>query len=162
MAQRTVSMTDAPHDHDAAAPAAPQDSREVASRAAAEAVAALRERLDDALDDALAADACGGVPATDADPAAAARSASAAYVACAQAAGVLSDAAGAALLDPLAARLRTAETTVEARHRAERALEWAVLAARRHAWQAEHDPTVTLSGAAHEPPPANDGGPATL
>lgn len=97
----------------------------------ADELAAARLRLEQA----LAAGDCDAAPAEEADPAAAARAAAAAYVTRAQDAGVLSDAAGDALLGPLAERLRTADSTVEARHRAERAIEWALLAARRHAWR---------------------------
>ena len=98
--------------------------------AAAEAMAAMRERLEQAFDahPTLAADA----PVARADPAGPADAVR--YVAAAREAGVLPPRAEATLTALLAERLRTAETPVDARHRAERAIEWALLAARRRGW----------------------------
>ena len=111
----------------------------------AEALAAARVRLEHALETCP----CTLVPADEADPEAAARDASAAYVASAQETGLLPDAAAAVVLAPLAERLQTADSIVEARQRAERAIEWALLAARRHAWS-----DAPAAAAAEIAPPA--------
>lgn len=80
----------------------------------------------------------------------------------AHAAGLLSHDAGVALVALLNDRQRTDETAVDAQHRAERALAWAVLAARRHAWRADDDPLPTpgestVASPADTPQASNEG-----
>lgn len=102
----------------------------------AEALAAARVRLERALESCP----CVAAPGEQPDPDHAAREISAAYLARAREAGLLPAEAGDALLRPLAERLRSAGTPVEALHRAERALEWMLLAARRHGWRRDPGP----------------------
>lgn len=100
--------------------------------AAADALAAAREQLERAFDaDPSVAATTPVAPSEDPGPAD-----GAAYLARAREAGVVPAGAEAALAPLLAERLRTAETPVDARHRAERAIEWALLAARRRGWGA--------------------------
>jgi hypothetical protein len=115
---------------------------------AAEALRAAREgmerALDAALDEALDAARAGPADATpdatpDATRAEPPEPASVADVVIdhIEAAGVLAPDAAEPLRGPLAERLRTAETAVEMRQRAARALDWALLAQRRRAWDAD-------------------------
>jgi hypothetical protein len=100
---------------------------------AADALATARVALARTLDDAFAA-----VRPADAAPEPA-RTADA-VVDRAEAGGVLAPEVAGPLREPLAERLRTAETAVEARRRAARALEWALLAQRRRAWDGGRPP----------------------